>query len=944
MLTTRLHTFCASLLALAPFFNSKIVAQSPVPPIQWQKSLGGNDMEGYSSIAQTSDGGSIVASTTLSLTISGNKTENNVGLADIWVVKLDANGAIQWQNVIGGNNHELVHDIKQTTDGGYIIAGDSQSQISGDKTEPNRGVGGYGNSDYWIVKLDANGAVQWDKSYGGTASDEAHVVEQTADGGFIVGGDSRSPISGDKTEVSSNFTDFWVLKLNAAGAIQWQKTIGSNGYDSFTSLKSTIDGGFILGGFTFEGGLETGFTRYGAHDYWVVKIDATGNIQWNKTYGGKDEEFLHALEQTPDGGYLLAGYSNSPISGVKTQVRKGNYGDYWVIKTDASGTIQWQNTYGGNSMDYLRSLVKTNDGGFLLGGYSFSTPSFDKASANNGSADFWVVKINATGNLQWEKTIGGDGDDIPESMNVLADGTILLAGSTESTLSGNKTENLYGSSDIWVVKLGTPAPSDAPLAFDKFYCLNVAATPLTANGSNLLWYAAATGGIGSAIAPTPSTAIAGTTPYYVSQTVNNVESARTEVKVTVHQPIPIQIVGNFTSCPGQSVYLQTNAANGVWNTGVTYPQISVYPLVTTTYSINGSDINGCVGSDSKTVTVNPLPNVVISGPSSICKGNMATLSATGGNTYKWSTTAVTAAINVAPLATTTYTVTATLNGCSKVASRVLTVNSIGTVAILGLNAQYNKTVLSVPLAGTPIGGYFQIDNNGIPVTTLRPYKLTVGTHTVTYTVNQGACSASYTQNVNIVSGSTVSNLSSSTIFHFGAALEFDRVKFKWYNNTAEENDYFILQKLDKQGTFMDLVHQNAKDPRSNPNFEVYTAYDEKPEKGENFYRLRTVFMDGSHKDSEIEKIVFEGLKKLEVYPNPVQDVVNVLLKNYMDEPVDLLIYDPFGKIILSQSIEAVNSPTVTVDVSGFLSGLYTIRVSTPKKRDATAKFIVHGVN
>jgi hypothetical protein len=237
-----------------------------------------------------------------------------------------------------------------------------------------------------------------------------------------------------------------------------------------------------------------------------------------------------------------------------------------------------------------------------------------------------------------------------------------------------------------------------------------------------------------------------------------------------------------------------------------------------------------------------------------------------------------------------------------------------------------------------------MDNNPTPITVLKPSSLTIGTHTVTYTVTQGSCTAFHTQNVNIVTGSTVSNLSSNTIFYFGAALEFDRVKFKWYNNTGEENDYFILQKLDKTGTFVDLIHENAKEPNSNPNFEVYTAYDEKPEKGENFYRLRTVFMDGSYKDSEIEKIMFEGIKQLQVYPNPTQDVVNVLLKNYMDEPVELLIYDPFGKIIMQQSIEAVNSPTVTIVVSGMQAGLYTIRVSTPKKRDATAKFIIQSEN
>ena len=307
-------TFCA----ISPLF-----AQAPA--IQWQNTIGGNSWEVLPSVQQTVDGGYILGGSSIS-NISGDKTENCLGEQDYWMVKLDATGAIQWQNTIGGNDPDLLYSLQQTADGGYILGGGSISDISGDKTE--NGIGG---SDYWVLKLDATGAIQWQNTIGGNDDDNFISLQQTADGGYILGGWSYSNISGDKTENANGSSDFWVVKLNAAGVIQWQNTIGGNGDDELSSLQQTADGGYFLGG-SSDSNISGDKTenRLGMDDYWVVKLDATGGVQWQNTIGGSSYDVLFSLQQTVDGGYILGGYSDSNISGDKTEDSNG--GDFWVLK------------------------------------------------------------------------------------------------------------------------------------------------------------------------------------------------------------------------------------------------------------------------------------------------------------------------------------------------------------------------------------------------------------------------------------------------------------------------------------------------------------------------------------------------------------------------------------------------------------------------------------
>ncbi|MBL0052460.1 MAG: hypothetical protein IPP29_13590 [Bacteroidetes bacterium] len=203
-------------------------------------------------------------------------------------------------------------------------------------------------------------------------------------------------------------TTFFCNAQNTQYDIQWQNTIGGNNWDELHCITPTPDGGYILGGYSTSNisGDKTENSN-GGWDYWVVKIDSLGAIVWQNTIGGNNDDRLCSITTTPDGGYVLGGYSYSNISGDKTENSNGVF-DYWVVKIDSLGNIVWQNTIGGNSSDGLYSITSTPDGGYVLGGWSYSNISGDKTENSNGSSDYWVVKIDNLGAIVWQNTIGGE--------------------------------------------------------------------------------------------------------------------------------------------------------------------------------------------------------------------------------------------------------------------------------------------------------------------------------------------------------------------------------------------------------------------------------------------------------------------------------------------------------------------------------------------------------
>jgi uncharacterized delta-60 repeat protein len=323
-----------------------------------------------------------------------------------------------------------------------------------------------------------NGAVEWERTYGGKREDIAYCIQQTSDGGYIVAGQTESFGEGSD--------DYLVLKLGQNGNIQWQKTYGGIYFDRALSICESLQGGYCVGGHTASFGA-------GAWDFWVLNLDTGGNIQWQYTYGGKETEYLRSMQQTDDGGYILAGNTATYFKGylynfwiVKiasdgliewerslggaesergysiVQTDDGGYivagdkfipsevaYDYWVLKLSADGKIQWQYTYGKGKQDIAYAIAQTEDGGYLLSGFA--------ESFGLGKEDIWVLKLTEDGNVDWQRSYGGVQTDRARAMAMTSDGGCIVAGETRSYGAGRN--------DTWVMKLGANGNIDPSCGF-----------------------------------------------------------------------------------------------------------------------------------------------------------------------------------------------------------------------------------------------------------------------------------------------------------------------------------------------------------------------------------------------------------------------------------------------------------------------------------------------
>jgi hypothetical protein len=373
----------------SPPANTIIPATGPSP--HFCKAIGGEkDDSGYSLI-QTSDGGYAIAGYTISFGAGG---------ADVYVVKLDAHGNLQWTTTIGGKKEDVGTSLIQTSDGGYAIAGITTSFSAGE-------------ADVYVVKLDAKGNLQWTKTIGGKKEDVGNSLIQTSDGGYVIAGSTTSFGAGE--------ADVYVVKLDAHGNLQWTKTIGGKGWDAGLSLIQTADGGYAIAGETYSFGA-------GERDVYVVKLDANGNLQWTKTIGGKKEDLGLSLIQTSDGGYAIAGATNSFGVGEA---------DVYVVKLDANGKPQWTKTIGAKNENLIKScIIQTSDGSYVIAG---TTRSFGA-----GGRDVCIVKLDKNGNACCavsQTSRVGSGGRLRSATPSIGSGGTLTTPPTSSTSSGGTLTN-----------------------------------------------------------------------------------------------------------------------------------------------------------------------------------------------------------------------------------------------------------------------------------------------------------------------------------------------------------------------------------------------------------------------------------------------------------------------------------------------------------------------
>jgi len=332
----------------------------------WSQTYGGEARDSAESVIQTFDGGYAIAGDTL-------------------LVKTNASGNMEWTQTYDDYAYALV----ETSDGGYVIGGVTWSKVTG-------------NSDWWLVKTNASGNVEWKKTYGGTSSETAFSLVGTSDGGYAITGYTFSFGAGE--------SDFWLVKTDASGNVEWNRTYGGAIRDIARSLVVTSDGGYALAGSTDSFGA-------GQYDFWLIKTDQYGNMEWNQTYGGAYADYAYSLVETSDGGYVIAGRTLSFGAGSN---------DFWLVKTDSSGKMEWSQSYGGEGDDRAESLVESFDGGFVLAGVKDGVR--DQWDSHPIGGNFLLVKTDNSGNMEWNRTYGGDSVAWAKSVVQTSDGGYAIAG------------------------------------------------------------------------------------------------------------------------------------------------------------------------------------------------------------------------------------------------------------------------------------------------------------------------------------------------------------------------------------------------------------------------------------------------------------------------------------------------------------------------------------
>ncbi len=372
-----------------------------VPIIEWEKTFNGDTYQELgNSIQHTTDGGYIITGEII----------NGEDIGDVYLLKIHANGTKQWEkNFPESNDNKLDwgESVQQTTDGGYIITG----------TTYNPGP----RPNIYLIKTDANGNLQWQKNYGGDSSDYGESVQQTTDGGYIITGFTYSY----GTEGSS---DIYLIKTDANGNELWFRSFGGNYTERGESVQQTTDGGYIIAGTCYYD--PDPETKGGGHyNICLIKTKANGDLQWPSllNFGGNADDYGYSVQQTTDGGYIITGSTDSY-----------GRGDVYIIKTYSNGTKEWENHFGGNNSDYGESVQETIDGGYIIAGtYSYGTDN----------ADVYLIRTYPNGTKQWEMTFGDNNPDYGHSVQQTNDGSYIVA--------GTKQYGLYGiiDTDVYLIKL-----------------------------------------------------------------------------------------------------------------------------------------------------------------------------------------------------------------------------------------------------------------------------------------------------------------------------------------------------------------------------------------------------------------------------------------------------------------------------------------------------------
>ena len=407
------------------------------PAIDWQHNYGGSLQDRGYSIAPTSDGGYIVLGETRSS--DGMVVGFHGGVTyDLWVLKLDDAGVIEWQRCLGGSGPETAGEIAQTLDGGYILVG-STASLDGDIGES------LGGSDIWLVRLSASGDLLWEQSFGGSDVDSGERVAVRQDGTFLVGAFTFS-MDGDAGD-NHGASDFWLGHISEDGILLQSRCYGGSRFDHLRDMYFGADGGLVMGGVTNSNDGDVTDNPEEWNDAWVVYLANGWDITWQTALGGLGDDQVRGLLRTP-GHTIFAVASTESQDGDITDP----WGDvdYWIVKLGPDGSMLDQRSLGGSGQDVPGAIVPSASPNMLyVSGRSSSEDGM--VSAPHGATDCWTLCLNFDLDMVWEKSYGGSQGDGGNSLCLAPDGGLVIGGyslSNDVDLTGN-----FGLSDVWVVKL-----------------------------------------------------------------------------------------------------------------------------------------------------------------------------------------------------------------------------------------------------------------------------------------------------------------------------------------------------------------------------------------------------------------------------------------------------------------------------------------------------------
>jgi hypothetical protein len=363
--------------------------------LRWARTFGGTAGDWSYAMTGTRDGG---------LAAAGRTESKGAGREDVWVVRIDGDGNRLWDRAFGGAAADRARAIVETGDGGFVVAGATESK-------------GAGEFDVWVLKLDARGELLWDRHFGGPGADWASAVVETRDGGYAVAAYTQDTLA-------TPF-DAWILKLDGRGKLLWERRFGGAAEEWASAIDETAAGGLAVAGHTESKGA-------GSADAWVLELDADGRLVRERTFGGADRDYATAIAATGDGGLLVAGPTSSRGAGLV---------DAWVARLAPDGGVAWERTFGGTSDDWPRAVLPLAGGGFAVSGYTMSRGA--------GEYDMWVFGLAADGTLAWEDSFGGPANEWARSLVAMPDGGLAMSGDTWSQGAG--------LSDVWVVRIAPPA-------------------------------------------------------------------------------------------------------------------------------------------------------------------------------------------------------------------------------------------------------------------------------------------------------------------------------------------------------------------------------------------------------------------------------------------------------------------------------------------------------